>query len=75
MKQYICTNNFSVPICDGNGFETDDWMIIEAGTIWDAPENEDYRFIGGDIRLESDELGWVEILNETFKQCFEEVEG
>jgi hypothetical protein len=73
MKKYKCISGFTVSICNGDGFETDEQMIIETDTFWYTPEDENYRLVGGEVRLESDEIGWIEISKETLKECFEEV--
>jgi len=68
---YKCIESFAIGACDGDGFsiENED-MIVEKGSIWSIPEDENYRFIGGEIRLESDEFGWIEITKENLEQCF-----
>lgn len=74
MEEYKCIKAFSLPLCDGDGFETDKWKVIEVGTVWYTPEEKEYRFIGGEVRLESDDFGWIEISNKTFEKHFEIVQ-
>jgi hypothetical protein len=67
---YKCTDTFFIDTVDDEGFSLEDeQMTIPKGSIWNLPE-EDYRFIGGEIRLESDKHGWIEITNETLEQHF-----
>jgi hypothetical protein len=73
LGKYKCIKGFNLPICDDDGFETDNYEIIEEGTIWHTPEDENYRLIGGEVRLESDDLGWLEMSKETLKQCFKPI--
>lgn len=77
MKEYKCIKSFSIPKYDGDGFRTEDEdgfldeMIIENETIWCVPENEDYRLVGGEVRLENDDLGWIEVSKENVQEYFE----
>lgn len=81
MKSYKCIKSFSIPTCDGDGFQVEDEegfldeMIIENETIWYVPENADYRLVGGEVRLENDDLGWIEISKETFYECLVRADG
>lgn len=71
---YRCIKSFAVSMTDDNGFilENKD-LVIPAESIWNLPENENYRFIGGDVRLESDGFGWIEIPQEMVAEHFDEV--
>ena len=71
MDKWKCIKSFSVTKYDGDeNIVEDDLQQIEAGSIWEneevAPNNE--------IRLGNDSM-WLDISEETFKNCFEELEG
>lgn len=68
MEKYKCIKGFSVPVLDGDGFETDDVMLVEVGEIWSM---QDYPLFYGEIRLTSDDFEWIEISKDTLKDCFE----
>ena len=71
---YKCIKGFSLETCDGDGFTVEEeYQTIEEGSIWNLPEDKDYRLIGGEVRLESDNLGWIEMAEEDLKLHFEEV--
>ncbi|HCL4455131.1 TPA: hypothetical protein N2D10_003158 [Clostridium botulinum] len=73
-KQYKCIKGFSVEKCDDDGFTIEgEYTIIEEGSIWNIPEDEKYRLIGGEVRLESDEFGWIEMSKETLNECFKKM--
>lgn len=65
-----CINGFVVEMCDGDGFSTDDEMIIEDSTIWEV-EEDTFRVIGGEVRLTNDDFGWLELSREHFEADFE----
>lgn len=68
---YECIKGFLIEICDGDGFTIEnEYMDINKGTIWQIPEDKDYRLIGGEVRLENDELGWIEITKEHLEKHF-----
>lgn len=73
MKEYKCIKSFNLPIADEDGDLTEADMTVENNTFWFIPENEEFRFIGGEVRLESGDSEWIEISNEIFKECFEEI--
>lgn len=69
---YKCVKGFSLELYDGNGFIIEnEYIDINKGTIWYIPEDEDYRLIDGEVRLENEEMDWIEITKETFKNNFE----
>ena len=71
---YKCIKGFSLEKCDDDGFTIEgEYETVEEGSIWNIPKDEGYRFIGGEIRLESDNLSWIEIAKEHLEKCFEEV--
>ena len=69
---YKCIKGFSLKLYDDNGFIVEnEYMNINKGSIWYIPEDEDYRLIDGEVRLENEEMDWIEITKETFKNNFE----
>lgn len=74
LKMYKCVKSFLLEEVDEDGFTIDGkYTHIEEGSTWYIPEDEDYRLIDGEIRLESDEFGWIEITKETLEQNFETI--
>ncbi|MGL4571745.1 MAG: hypothetical protein ACRCVJ_11850 [Clostridium sp.] len=68
---YKCIKRFYVDCVDGDGFYIDNkYFIVEEGTLWNIPEDKDYRLCGGEIRLENDKLGWIEISKEDLEKDF-----
>ena len=72
-KHYRCIKEFSVPLCDEDGYavESGEMVPVEVGETF-------YRSTVtwmNDVRLEGVEnhYAWLEISEETFKECFEEV--
>ena len=72
-KHYRCIKEFSVPLCDEDGYavESGEMTPVEVGETF-------YRSTVtwmNDVRLEDvdNRYGWLEISEETFKECFEEV--
>jgi len=72
LKNYKCIKGFSLPVYDENESQTDEWSEVSMNTTWRTPEDDEYRAIGGEVRLESDDLGWIEISEQTLKEYFEE---
>ena len=71
---YKCIKGFSLEKRDDNGFTTEgEYLEVEKDSVWHIPVDEDYRFLGGEIRLENDELAWIELPKESLDKCFEEV--
>lgn len=71
---YKCIKGFSLEKCGENGETLEgEYLPVEEGTVWCVPEDEDYRFIGGEIRLENDDLGWLEISKEMLEEHFKKV--
>lgn len=50
---------------------TGKYRTIPDGTVWEP--NEYTNNIGGEIHLENENEGWIEISRDTFEECFEEV--
>ena len=72
---YKCVKRYFIEKVDGNGFTLDgDFMEISEGSIWELPEEEEYRFIGGEVRLESDDGSWIEICTDILNEHFEKIE-
>lgn len=69
-----CIKTFLVEKCDDDGFliENSD-AFIEKDSIWDI-EDSNFRVIGADIRLTSNQFGWLEISKEMFEEYFEREE-
>ena len=72
-KRYRCIKEFSVPLCDEDGcaVESGEMVPVEVGETF-------YRSTVTwmcDVRLEcvDNHYAWLEISEETFKECFEEV--
>jgi len=81
MDKWKCIKSFSVSVCDENGdiVEDENGDIIEdneqqvqLGSEWIRDEDNVPSL--GEIRLEADS-DWLEIDEETFVNCFEELEG
>lgn len=75
-KAYTCVEGFSIEKWDDNGFPIDnEYVEVEKGSLWLTPEeDENYRFIDGDIRLErTDSLQWIEITKEHLEKHFKEI--
>lgn len=79
---YKCIKDFYVENYDDDGFSKDTYSRIPKDSIWEL-DKEPYRFIGDNdsIRLwriwkskKAKTVRWIEISNETFKECFEGVE-
>ena len=71
MDKWKCIKSFSVAEFDGDENIIEDvGQQIEVGSIW---ENEEAAQ-NNDIRLGNDSM-WLEVSEETFENCFEELEG
>ena len=72
---YKCIKGFTLEKCDDDGFTIEgEYIEIEEGSIWDIPEDENYRFIGGEVRLENKDsnncFSWIEITKEHLLEHF-----
>ncbi|WP_244833388.1 hypothetical protein [Clostridium sp. BJN0001] len=68
-----CIKGFALEKCDDNGFTIEnEYFTVEDNSIWNIENNED-RFIGGEIRLTNDNGEWLEISKETLKEHFEKM--
>lgn len=64
---YKCVKDFEVPKYDEDGFPIEcEYIDIPINSEWYLQE---YTSLS-DIRLENDEIGWLEITNETFNEYF-----
>lgn len=75
-KAYECIEGFLVEKCDDNGFYIEnEYEEIRKGSIWFTPEEDtNYRFVGGEVRLESaNPLQWIEITKEHLGKYFKEI--
>lgn len=71
---YKCIKGFSLEEYDDDGFTIENkYVDIEKGSNWFIPDDADYRFIGGEVRLENEEGVWIEITTDTLKEHFEYV--
>ena len=72
---YKCIKGFLLEVYDDNGFIIEnEYVDINKDTIWYIPEDEDYRLIDGEVRLENEEMDWIEITKEAFKNNFEPIQ-
>ncbi len=69
--KYKCINEFYIEIYDEEWMPTEKYRTIPVGTIWELDEYTNN--IGGDIHLDNDDEGWIEISRDTFEECFEEM--
>lgn len=72
-RTYICKEEFTLEMFDGDGFDTGEIGIIERGETFQRSED-DFRCIGGEVRLDNFRR-WIEISEEHLAMYFEEVEG
>ena len=71
---YKCIKSFDVPQCNDDGFTLENQdSFIKVGSIWNFQEEKEYRFIGGEVRLEHENGTWIEITKEDLNLCFSEV--
>ena len=74
MTRYRCIKEFGIPKVDDNGFETGEYLFVEADSVWVLDEKTNY--IGGQNHLERDDLlsegpSWIEIGDKTLERYFE----
>jgi len=75
MEKWKCVKYFFVSVCDEDGDiigDEDEEKQVELGSEWIRDEDNVPSL--GEIRLEKDS-DWLEIDEETFENCFEELEG
>ena len=73
---YRCIEGFSVPLVDGDGFQTGKYSVVLEGSLW--KHNDKNNKIDGEVHLDSlsDESDWLEIDKESLRKHFkEESEG
>ena len=74
MKWYKCIKEFTVDKCDDDGFLTNKQLKVKKSSKWNIPDDEGFRFIGGEVRLENENDNWIEIPNKDFSENFTEME-
>ena len=70
---YKCIKSFFIDRVDDDGFSTETQFYIGKDSSWSVPEETDHRFIGGEVRLETEDGTWIEITKENFEQNFIEI--
>lgn len=71
---FKCIKGLSFEKCDDNGFTLEnEYIDVEEGSEWQLPEDRDYRFNGGEVRLEQEDGTWIEMCKETLKTHFIEI--
>lgn len=74
MKKVKCVKGFFIDKCDDDGCSIEnEYIDIKEGVIFEVQED-NFRFIGGEIRLENENLEWIEISKETLKNHFEVID-
>jgi len=71
---FKCIKKLLIEMYDDDGFPIGDDEVIKVGSLWHYSQNDNYRFIGGEVRLECDDLRWIEITNETLEKHFKTIE-
>ena len=67
--KYKCINEFYIEIYDEDWMPTGEYRTIPAGTVWELDESTNN--IGGEVHLDNDDEGWIEISRDTLEECFE----
>lgn len=67
--KYRCVNEFYIEIYDDDWMPTEEYKKIPSGSIWELDEHTNN--IGGEVHLDNDEMGWIEISRDTLEECFE----
>ncbi|MGD6876917.1 hypothetical protein [Bacillus infantis] len=75
MNKYECIEEFELVEYDDGGYPTEDTMTIEAGSLWEKDEENEYRIISGSesLRLVQENGNWIEIYFDKFKKHFKEI--
>lgn len=68
---YRCMHPFNIELYDEAYMPTGGYKPIPEGTIWELDEFTNN--IGGEVHLENEELGWIEISQSKLNNYFEEV--
>ena len=76
MQKVKCIKGFFIDKCDDDGRSiANEYIDIEKGVVWEVEE--DFRFVGGQVRLlalDSDtSFEWLELSKETFEEHFETI--
>ena len=69
---YKCIKRFSLYKCNDNGSLEDEEIMVIENTVWTLSKQSTPLI--GDIRLESDNLEWIEITQEGLNEYFIEIE-
>lgn len=73
MKKFECVKGFAIDRCDGDGFtEEECGFAVEVGSVW-YDDEEDFRLVGGEVRLETEDDTWIEIAEEDLVAYFKEI--
>lgn len=74
--KYKCITEFQIELVDDDGFSTEKYETIQKDSLW-IKSDDDYRFIGGEVRLEKeeDDTIWIEIPESSLKEDFELIIG
>lgn len=74
MKEYRCKKGFTVDKYDGDGFLIEsDGINVEKGDIYTLDERGGI-IIGGEVHLDNDNGGWLELCKEYLEEFFEEIQ-
>lgn len=67
---YKCVKGFSVPLVDGDGFQTDKYSVVLEGSLW--KRNDKNNKFDGEVHLDSlsDKSDWLEMDKESLKEYF-----
>lgn len=70
---FRCIKDLLLDVYDDGFVIEEQYMKVAKDSEWVIPEQDSYRFIGGEIRLENDDAEWIEICKDTLKEYFIEV--
>lgn len=69
-KQFKCIGKLVLPMLDEHEMEIEnESFIVPKDSVWELSKHAGM----GDVRLENDELGWIEIDFDSLKECFVEI--
>ena len=72
-KKYKCVSGLYIERFDEDGNSTDEFMKIEAGSVWEVDDKA--NIIGGEVHIKNPEkLEWLEVSKNTLFLHFEPVE-
>lgn len=70
--RYRCIKPFNIEKYDEDCMPTGKYNTIAKDSIWEKIEGANY--IGGEVHLESEDLSWIEITEDTLEAYFERVD-